>query len=151
MVYEMATDCYIIYMPYKDPEKRKIAHREGQRRFAKSHAKELNEKRRNKYHSDLDKSRVIKTEMRRRRLIRTGELELIENDEKAKADNFKGWIIHHRLELTINGEHALTQKELKRLKMYYHRPYYELIYLTRAEHAALHGKCKSNLSKQRVY
>lgn len=146
----MVIDCYIIYMPYKDPEKRKIVNRAASKRYAKRHAKELNEKRRNKYHSDIDKSRAIKTEMRRRRLIRPGELELIENYDKAKADNFRGWIIHHRLELTINGEHALTQKELKRLKMYYHRPYYELIYLTRAEHAALHGKCKNNLSKKRT-
>lgn len=30
----------------------------------------------------------------------------IENYELAKADNFKGWEIHHRLELTLDGEHA---------------------------------------------
>lgn len=64
----------------------------------------------------------------------------IENYELAKADNFKGWECHHRLELTINGEFAHTIEELIRLNMYYNRPHYELIFLTISEHRQLHHK-----------
>lgn len=63
----------------------------------------------------------------------------IENYEQAKSDNFKGWEIHHRLELTLDGEHACTADELIRLNMYYNRPYFELIFLKRSEHRALHN------------
>jgi hypothetical protein len=69
---------------------------------------------------------------------REGERELIENYEKAAADNFKGWMLHHRLECTLDGEFAHSAEELKRLDMYYNRPYYELIYLTNSEHSKLH-------------
>lgn len=68
------------------------------------------------------------------------DLSKIENYELAKADNFKGWTIHHRLELTLDGEFAHTADDLKRLDMYYNRPYFELIFLTRAEHQRLHRK-----------
>ena len=62
----------------------------------------------------------------------------IENYELAKADNFKGWEIHHRLELTLEGDHARTKEDLIRMNMYYNRPYFELIFLTRSEHRTLH-------------
>lgn len=62
----------------------------------------------------------------------------IENYELAKADNFKGWEIHHRLEITLDGEHACTKDDLIRMDMYYNRPYFELIFLTRSEHRLLH-------------
>lgn len=67
---------------------------------------------------------------------------LIENYEKAKADNFKGWELHHRLETrTSDGEKRLvelTPEELNALGMYKNRPSNELIYLTRKEHRAEH-------------
>lgn len=66
------------------------------------------------------------------------EYQKIENYELAKADNFKGWEIHHRLELTLDGEHAYTKDDLVRMNMYYNRPYFELIFLTRSEHRLLH-------------
>ena len=69
---------------------------------------------------------------------REGERKLIENYDKAVADNFKGWMLHHRLECTIDGEYALSVKDLKRMNMYYNRPYFELIYLTNSEHSKLH-------------
>jgi hypothetical protein len=50
---------------------------------------------------------------------------------------------HHILELTINGEFAHTVKELKRLNMYYHRPYFELIFLQANDHAKLHANARS--------
>lgn len=67
------------------------------------------------------------------------EYEKIENYELAAADNFKGWDLHHRLELTLDGEFAHTWKELDRLDMYWDRPYFELIFLRRSEHTRIHN------------
>lgn len=75
---------------------------------------------------------------------------LIENYELAKADNFKGWHIHHRLELTLNGEFAHTPDELKRMGMYYNRPYFELIFLTKSEHQRIHAKGRSNITLNKM-
>lgn len=75
--------------------------------------------------------------------VREGELELIENFEAAKADNFEGWVVHHRLELTINGEYAHSKEDLKLLGMYYNRPYYELIFMRKSEHRSMHAKLEN--------
>lgn len=69
-------------------------------------------------------------------------IELVENYQEAKKDNFKKWQIHHRLE-THNSEGKLrliqlSREELKALDMYYNRPAEELIYLRLAEHTRLH-------------
>ena len=65
----------------------------------------------------------------------------IENYQKAKADNFKGWDCHHRLEThNSDGERRqidITVAELKALGMYYNRPANELIFLRKSEHTAL--------------
>ena len=70
-------------------------------------------------------------------------IENVENYEQAKADNFKGWHLHHRLEThTSDGNLrsvAISRKELIALDMYYDRPACELIYLTKPEHTALHS------------
>ena len=67
---------------------------------------------------------------------------LIENYEKAKADNFVNWERHHRLEThTSEGEKRLVQltpEELKALDVYYNRPPEEMIYLTVQQHRKLH-------------
>jgi hypothetical protein len=72
------------------------------------------------------------------------DFENIENYDKAKADNFKGWHCHHRLEThNSDGERRLvdiSHKELKALNMYYHRPANELIFLSDKEHLRLHNK-----------
>lgn len=70
------------------------------------------------------------------------DLSKIENYDKAIADITNTWDIHHRLELTLDSEFAHTREELKRLGMYYHRPYFELIFLTHGEHQSLHHKGK---------
>ena len=66
------------------------------------------------------------------------DIENVENYQKAKADNFKGWECHHRLEThNSDGERRdedISQKELIALGMYYHRPASELIFLTSREH-----------------
>ena len=71
------------------------------------------------------------------------DISKIENYEKAIADTTQTWDLHHRLELTLDGEFALTKKQLKMHDMYYNRPYYELIFLTHAEHISLHHKGKT--------
>ena len=72
------------------------------------------------------------------------EPEKIENYDKAKADNFKGWHCHHRLEThNSDGERRavyITASELKALGMYWYRPSSELIFLTISEHRSLHMK-----------
>jgi len=68
----------------------------------------------------------------------------IENYEKAINDTDQMWDCHHRLELTLDGEFAHSAKELQRLGMYYHRPYFELIFLTHAEHQRIHHTGKNN-------
>lgn len=50
------------------------------------------------------------------------------------------WDLHHRLELTLDGEYAHNYKELIRLGMYYDRPYFELIFLPRNVHQNLHKR-----------
>lgn len=77
---------------------------------------------------------------------------LIENYEQAKAANFKGWCIHHRLETHKYADRSRTSwikrdefvpaKVLKDLKLYYNRPAAELIFMTSANHMDLHH-CKS--------
>ena len=74
------------------------------------------------------------------------DLSKIENYEKAIADTTQTWDLHHRLELTLDGEFALSREQLKMHDMYYNRPYYELIFLTHAEHSRLHGM---NVSEER--
>ena len=70
----------------------------------------------------------------------------IENYEKAKADNFKGWNCHHRLETHSSDRERrlvdISRNELKALGMYYNRPASELIFLTTREHSSLHNKGK---------
>ena len=72
------------------------------------------------------------------------DLSKIENYEKAIDDKTQTWDLHHRLELTLDGEFALSREQLKMHDMYYNRPYYELIFLTHAEHMHLHMKGENN-------
>ena len=84
------------------------------------------------------------------------DYENIENYEKALADNFKNWEVHHRLEThNSDGERRLvdiTADELKALDMYYNRPAEELIFLTKSEHQFLHqkGKKRSEETKNKM-
>ena len=68
----------------------------------------------------------------------------IENYEKAKKDNFKGWHCHHRLEThTSDGARRLVDisvEELQALGMYYKRPASELIFMKHSEHSSLHDE-----------
>ena len=76
------------------------------------------------------------------------EYENIENYQKAKADNFKNWCCHHRLETcTSDGERRavdITAAELQALGMYWNRPADELIFMKKSEHKQLHMKGEKN-------
>lgn len=64
------------------------------------------------------------------------DISLIENYDKAIADQTQTWHIHHRLE-TQTGKHIYAKK-LVELGLYYNRPAAELIFLTKADHNKVH-------------
>ena len=78
------------------------------------------------------------------------DISKIENYEKAIADKTQTWVLHHRLELTLDGEFALSRDQLKMHDMYYNRPYYELIFLTHAEHNRLHSMNRSEDTRRKL-
>ena len=67
-----------------------------------------------------------------------GELSKIENYAMAAADNFTGWVIHHRAELHSDGSVNQSRDELIVTNKYYYRPSVELIFLTTNDHSKLH-------------
>ena len=79
--------------------------------------------------------------------------ELIENYDKAVADNTQVWDCHHRLEThSSDGEKRfvdISRAELIALNMYYDRPAEELIFLKSAEHKSLHNKSKEKSKETR--
>ena len=77
------------------------------------------------------------------------DISKIENYDKAINDKTQTWDLHHRLELTLDGEFALTAAQLKMHDMYYNRPYYELIFLTRSEHIRMHNLSQSSETREK--
>lgn len=69
-----------------------------------------------------------------------GELTKIVNYEKASHDDYKGWHLHHRLELNPDGTVYKTKDELINEGLYFQRPATELVFLTNSEHSSLHAK-----------
>lgn len=67
-----------------------------------------------------------------------GELSKIENYAQAVANNFVGWVIHHRAELNADGSVNKKRDELIISNTYYYRPATELIFLTISDHSQLH-------------
>lgn len=78
-------------------------------------------------------------------------IEAVINYDKAKADNFEGWELHHVLETHtadwICRPHSerLSMNDLIAMDMYYNRPPTEFIFLTKAEHNRLHWKGKKRV------
>lgn len=66
-----------------------------------------------------------------------GEEQNIENYSIAKQVDFKGFVLHHKLE-----EQGFTVEQLKSLDLYYHRPANELIFLTHKQHAKVHKEIR---------
>ena len=85
-------------------------------------------------------------------------LELVENYQKALAENFKGWCMHHRLEIQLDGT-IVSKQQLIDQNLYYGRPANELIFMRNGEHTTLHNnnrsydtrKKLSEASKNRVF
>lgn len=78
-------------------------------------------------------------------------------DDISKIENYhdainspEQYVLHHRLELTLDGEFAHTPEDLKRMGMYYNRPYFELIFLTKSEHQRIHAQNRSNSSLNKM-
>lgn len=82
--------------------------------------------------------------------VRSGEEERVENYYDAKKEDFKGWRLHHRLELTLDNQDAVSMMDLINFGMYYHRPYFELIWLRENDHNRLHA-CTRSGEKCNVY
>jgi len=79
------------------------------------------------------------SEWEMKQYVEDGRIDLIENYELAKKDNFKGWCIHHRLELHPDYSIRYYRETLIELDIYLHRPSNELIFLSRSEHARIHS------------
>lgn len=66
-------------------------------------------------------------------------IELVENFSEAKKDNFKGWILHHKL------EQMFTAEELNAMGIYYDCKPGELMFIKASEHnnnLRLHYGCR---------
>ena len=64
-------------------------------------------------------------------------LDQIENYKQAEADGFKGWCMHHRLEIQPDGT-RVSAKELIDQNLYFHRPASDLVFMKVGEHRSLH-------------
>ena len=117
---------------YKERYKDDSAYRESK----KARSKE-------RYHNDSDYKESMKAYYKTR-YVKDGKLDLIENYELAKADNFNNWDIHHRLELHPDYSVRFTRQSLIKLNLYYNRPPSELIWLKHSEHMRMHGKSSPN-------
>ena len=73
----------------------------------------------------------------------TDPLDNIEHYEEALAEGFKGWCIHHRLEIKSDGT-RVSRQELKDNGLYYDRPASELIFMRKREHHRLHNTGEGN-------
>ena len=69
---------------------------------------------------------------------------LIENYEEAIKDTSQIWHCHHHREI----DEGLTRTELIKLKLYYHRPAEELIFLTESAHRSLHDRVRPPFTKE---
>lgn len=65
------------------------------------------------------------------------DISKIENYNEAVNDTTQIWHCHHRLEIQ---DRVYLVEELKEMGLYYNRPASELIFLTRSEHAKIHGE-----------
>lgn len=64
--------------------------------------------------------------------------ELVENYDKAIADNTQTWYCHHRLEIMPFSGKTISYIKLIKLGMYYNVQPEALIFLTEKEHKSLH-------------
>ena len=89
---------------------------------------------------------MTKSQRRNRHNFCSEPLDKIEHYEKALAENFKGWCIHHRLEIQPDGT-RMSRQELKDKDLYFNRPASELVFMRNGEHTALHMRGKPTWNK----
>ena len=77
------------------------------------------------------------------------DISLIENYHQAIADKEKMWDIHHRRECDDEGRTLFTQKQLKKMNLYYKRPASELMFVTRSMHWKIHREMREQQWKKR--
>lgn len=70
----------------------------------------------------------------------------IEGFEKASTDMTQWYVLHHRLET----ERGLSARQLIEMDLYYARPASELIFITRKEHARIHGEARRKPKQPKV-
>ena len=92
------------------------------------------------YHNYMNK---LSRARKQARYVENRRIDLIENYELAAQDNFKGWDIHHRLELHPDGSVRFMKENLIKHDLYNNRPPSELIWLRCSEHRQMHGKTKN--------
>ena len=122
-------------------EKEKARHAEYRKRnrnYILKKSKEYHDSHREQEHA----YRLVYKREVARPYCKRGQDNRIENYQNAKAEGFKDWVRHHRLE-THNSDGVkrvvdITVEELIALDMYYNRPAEELIYMRNAEHTKLH-------------
>lgn len=88
--------------------------------------------------------------LRRLKSYCSGDYTKIENYEDAVNDTTQKWECHHRKELTEDGKFAYSKEDLIEKKKYYDRPPSELIFLTESEHKKLHGKGRSDATREKM-
>lgn len=104
-----------------------------------------NLKAKSSYYDNLEARRTYYRERKRKeqryRFVINGRIDLVENYELAKADDFKGWHIHHKDEIRTlpSGMTVIrTRQDLIDNNRYYNCPPNELIWLTIGEHTKIH-------------
>lgn len=78
---------------------------------------------------------------------------LIENYDHAKADNFKGWVVHHRDEIRVLPSGMIALRSVEDLiadGRYFHCPANELIFMKYADHLKLHSANITDVHKSRI-
>lgn len=141
------------YERYHNDKQFNIKHKETLRKrynndpeFREAHNAKSRTYMKERYNNDSEfrLNKINAAKKYRLRYVKDGRIDLIENYELAKTENFVGWDIHHKLE--VNNDYINTVTDLKLMNLYYDRPPEELIWLTNSEHHALHMKMR-NLKK----
>lgn len=82
------------------------------------------------------------------------DITLIENYDKAIADNSQTWECHHRDEVKVLPSSVVvirSKQDLLNNDRYYNCPANELIFLTKSEHSRLHSLHKNEERKRKYY
>lgn len=99
-----------------------------------------NEYERNYHNAHYDENKIKLSKravlQKRKHYVKDQRIDLVKNYELAKADDFKGWTLHH-----ILGE-TKSRNELLSENLYYDRPPEEFIWMTDGEHKSLHNLLK---------